>query len=98
MILFNPPYVSSKPEDVATPDITAAWAGGSNGSIVIHQFIDLLPTCLSKTGCAYILLEQRNSLENINEHLKTIGFHSTIILEKRRRNEHLLIIKCIFEE
>ncbi|XP_053992132.1 methyltransferase N6AMT1-like [Hylaeus volcanicus] len=98
VILFNPPYVPSKLEDVAKPCITAAWAGGINGSSVIHEFISLLPTCLSKTGCAYILLEQRNSFENINKHFKSLGFDLTIILEKRRRNEHLFIIKCTFQK
>lgn len=41
VIIFNPPYVPSDPEELESSDIEAAWAGGIDGREVIDK---LLPT------------------------------------------------------
>lgn len=46
VVMFNPPYVPSEPEEVGTFSIDAAWAGGENGRVVTDEFLRQVPVCI----------------------------------------------------
>lgn len=96
VVTFNPPYVATESSEVNVRrgDITAAWAGGHAGAEVIHQFIDQLPRILSNNGYVYLLAEKTNDIPDLQRRLASRGFTSVILLEKRRRNEKLSILRC----
>ena len=67
IIIFNPPYVPTTPEELALAkqnhDITAAWAGGQDGLEVIYDtnFLEFIPSKLAKpNGAFYLLLIDEN--------------------------------------
>jgi methylase of polypeptide subunit release factors len=63
MFIFNPPYVTTDDEELEEAlnkkDISASWAGGQNGSVVIHSFITYLKGLFMEI--------QREKSQNISE-------------------------------
>ena len=46
VIIFNPPYVPTPPEEVGSHGIEASWAGGDDGREVIDKFIPVMNVCI----------------------------------------------------
>jgi release factor glutamine methyltransferase len=95
-ILFNAPYLPSKPSEDKSW-LARAWAGGATGRQVIDRFICEAPEYLKENGC--ILLMQ-STLSNVNETLRrfrksglrtsvvakrALPFFETIVLVKAER-------------
>jgi len=95
-ILFNAPYLPSKPSEDKSW-LGRAWAGGAGGRQVIDRFICEAPEYLKENGC--ILLMQ-STLSNVNETLRrfeknglktsivakrSLPFFETIVLVKAER-------------
>jgi len=95
-ILFNAPYLPSKPSEEKLW-LGRAWAGGAGGRQVIDRFICEAPEYLKENGC--ILLMQ-STLSNVNETLRrfeknglktsivakrSLPFFETIVLVKAER-------------
>jgi len=95
-ILFNAPYLPSKPSEDKTW-LVRAWAGGTTGRQVIDRFICQAPEHLKENGC--ILLMQ-SMLSDVNETLRrfeknglktsivakrSLPFFETIVLVKAER-------------
>jgi HemK-related putative methylase len=63
LILFNPPYVPTCDEEqpqIPNSWITSAWAGGKDGTVLIHQFLHELPNVLAIPGACYMVLISTN--------------------------------------
>eukprot|EP01041_Mallomonas_annulata_P011836 gene11836-24816_t len=43
VLIFNPPYVPTPANEVGGNSISAAWAGGPDGRVVIDRFLPLIP-------------------------------------------------------
>eukprot|EP01089_Gocevia_fonbrunei_P007146 TRINITY_DN1819_c0_g1_i4.p1 TRINITY_DN1819_c0_g1~~TRINITY_DN1819_c0_g1_i4.p1 ORF type:complete len:219 (-),score=31.91 TRINITY_DN1819_c0_g1_i4:10-666(-) len=93
LLLFNPPYVPTEPEEVGTPDISAAWAGGDKGREVLDKLLPKLKLAISESGCVYIVAVKENQPEEIMKIMTNFGFCSSVVLERRAFNEHLFILK-----
>ncbi|KAJ1560065.1 HemK methyltransferase member 2, partial [Cladochytrium tenue] len=60
VLLFNPPYVPTPPEEVGAPGLPAAWAGGVDGREVIDEFLPVVDHLLSPTGVLYLVAVREN--------------------------------------
>jgi release factor glutamine methyltransferase len=81
LILFNAPYLPSKPSETRSW-LGRAWTGGVTGRQVIDRFIYQVPKYLKETGC--ILLMQ-STLSNVDETLRSFvgeGLKASIIAER----------------
>ncbi|XP_065769788.1 methyltransferase N6AMT1 isoform X2 [Muntiacus reevesi] len=65
LLVFNPPYVVTPPEEVGSRGIQAAWAGGRSGREVIDRFLPLAPDLLSPRGLFYLVTIKENNPENV---------------------------------
>ncbi|EPQ08148.1 HemK methyltransferase family member 2 [Myotis brandtii] len=83
LLVFNPPYVVTPPEEVGSHGIEAAWAGGRNGREVMDRFFPLVPDLLSPRGLFYLVTIKENNPEDILEIMKSIDF-----LPERRGPPH----------
>jgi len=81
--------------------ITASWAGGENGRIVIDRFLPLLPSLLSPRGLndddknggrCYLVLVEENKPGEIIQIVESLGLTGRIVLDRRARNEGLQIM------
>uniref|UniRef100_F6YDD7 Methyltransferase HEMK2 n=2 Tax=Equus TaxID=9789 RepID=F6YDD7_HORSE len=61
LLVFNPPYVVTPPEEVGSHGIEAAWAGGRNGREVMDRFFPLVPDLLSPRGLFYLVTIKENN-------------------------------------
>ena len=93
VILFNAPYLPSKPEEEKTWT-DRAWAGGRAGRHIIDRFISDAPEYLNEKG--RILLVQ-STLSNIQATLRRFsdaGLDAKVIAEKKVAFETIFVIQA----
>ncbi|KAM5280940.1 methyltransferase N6AMT1 [Ctenodactylus gundi] len=93
LLVFNPPYVVTPPEEVGTHGIEAAWAGGRHGRQVMDRFFPLASDLLSPGGLFYLVTVRDNNPEEILNTLKTKGLHGTTALSRQAGQEVLSVLK-----
>ena len=91
VLVFNPPYVPTPPDEVGTERIEAAWAGGERGREVIDRLLPAISPLLSPTGAFYLLLEAANDVDELRERLRALGLDAELVLARRARNERLSV-------
>eukprot|EP01084_Bolivina_argentea_P309580 535524_1 len=98
VLIFNPPYVPTHLEEVSDRGITAAWAGGPRGRVVIDRALDLVPSLLSfPNGTFYLVVVEENEPEDIMKRMGSIGFESQIIGHRKAQNERLSVLKFSYK-
>ncbi|XP_073928957.1 methyltransferase N6AMT1 [Castor canadensis] len=93
LLVFNPPYVVTPPEEVGSHGIEAAWAGGRNGREVMDKFFPLASDLLSPGGLFYLVTIKENKPEEILKILKTQGLQGTTALSRQAGQEILSVLK-----
>lgn len=96
-MIFNPPYVVTTDEEMEhakkEKDVTAAWAGGEDGTVVINEFIPWITRYLSERGVLYLLLIEENGIKEIVEKIKAEGLQVTPILKREVMAERQVIMR-----
>uniref|UniRef100_A0A2K6DVK5 Methyltransferase HEMK2 n=1 Tax=Macaca nemestrina TaxID=9545 RepID=A0A2K6DVK5_MACNE len=71
LLVFNPPYVVTPPEEVGSHGIETAWVGGRNGREVTCRFFPLVPALLSPKALFYLVTIKEDNPEEILKIVKT---------------------------
>jgi release factor glutamine methyltransferase len=100
VLLFNPPYVPTPPEEIVGIGIERAWAGGTRGRQVLDQILPHLGTLLSDRGVFYLIAVEDNDPAEICSILNSQGLHSQVLLRDMSSTMYAFfvrdyIIKCI---
>lgn len=94
LILFNPPYVVTPDDEVSTTGISAAWAGGKDGRIVIDRLLKTVHEYLSPAGLLYMIAVHDNRPEQLLADLfERTGLHGEILLTSRADEELLYVLR-----
>ncbi|KAL1022371.1 hypothetical protein UPYG_G00025900 [Umbra pygmaea] len=93
VLLFNPPYVVTPPEEVGSHGIEAAWAGGRRGREVMDRLFPMLPKLLSEQGLFYLVTVAENNPEEISFLLGKSGLQGTPCLSRRTGPESLSVLR-----
>ena len=94
LLVCNPPYVATVPDEVGHHDIKASWAGGSLGRSLTDRLLQTLPQILSKpNGCAYVVLEQCNQPESVRQMAIDMKLNAEFIISRRAGREFLSVLK-----
>ncbi|XP_006899465.1 PREDICTED: hemK methyltransferase family member 2-like isoform X1 [Elephantulus edwardii] len=93
LLVFNPPYVVTPPEEVGSNGIEAAWAGGRDGRQVMDRFFPLAADLLSPGGLFYLVTIKENNPEEILRTMKTKGLHGNMALSRQAGQEILSVLK-----
>lgn len=92
VLLFNPPYVPTGPEEVSVSGaIQCAWAGGPRGRVVIDRFLEDVARVLTAKGVLYMVLVRENDPREIAEVMRGKGFSAALVTAIQARNEGLQI-------
>ncbi|XP_042532959.1 methyltransferase N6AMT1 isoform X1 [Dipodomys spectabilis] len=93
LLVFNPPYVVTPPEEVGSQGIEAAWAGGRDGREVMDKFFPLASDLLSPRGLFYLVTIKENNPGEILKTLNTKGLQGTTALSRQAGQEILSVLK-----
>jgi release factor glutamine methyltransferase len=112
LLIFNPPYVVTPDDEVynalvpmtsggtsSSSILSAAWAGGSDGRVVIDRFVmETLVTTLARPhGVCYLVTVDDNRPNQLAEYLLSTTLHHCMIMRplfrRQARNEFLTIQK-----
>jgi len=74
ILLFNPPYVPSPPEEMEGDGISRAWAGGQRGREVLDRLLPHVQDILTGRGVFYLVTVPENDPEEITTLLTAQGF------------------------
>eukprot|EP01024_Parvocaulis_polyphysoides_P047501 TRINITY_DN45019_c0_g1_i1.p1 TRINITY_DN45019_c0_g1~~TRINITY_DN45019_c0_g1_i1.p1 ORF type:complete len:227 (-),score=35.95 TRINITY_DN45019_c0_g1_i1:31-711(-) len=96
LLIFNPPYVPTPPEELSREDVGRAWAGGYMGRQIMDKIINDLDSILSQQGIFYLVTvldnDPKDILQKINSQGKFIG---QIVLERAADEERLSILRFV---
>jgi release factor glutamine methyltransferase len=95
VLLFNPPYVPTPSEEVGGDSISAAWAGGNKGREVLDRLLPDLNSLLSNRGVFYLIAVDENDVPELKERLAKDEFSCDILMQKREKNENLMVLKIM---
>ena len=98
VLIFNPPYVPTSTEEALEGqqqrDISAAWAGGPRGRVVLDQLLPHVGSLLSASGGFYLLGVRENDPDELASVLGAQGLRCRIIAERRAQNERLFVLRA----
>ena len=98
VLLFNPPYVPTSADEAergqSTHDISATWAGGPRGRLVLDRLLPRLGHLLSPRGRFYLLGVRENDPSDVCVVLQSMGFSCRIVMERRAQNERLFVLEA----
>lgn len=94
VIIFNPPYLPTKKDELVGKWFDTATNGGEDGLLITKRFIEELPIYLNKNGSAYFVfssLSDRKKLERIlNKNKLTYE-----VIKSQRFNDEILDIYLV---
>ncbi|GJP46003.1 hypothetical protein CLOM_g5346 [Closterium sp. NIES-68] len=93
VLIFNPPYVPTSPQEVRRPGITQAWAGGNRGREVIDRVMAVAGELLSPGGVFYLLVVAENDPGEVEERMRLLGFEGEELLRRGTEEEVIVVIK-----
>ena len=80
LLIFNPPYVPTPPEEMNRVDIYASWAGGEDGREIIDRFLPTVEELLAPSGVFFLVLIEDNKPDQVISILKSMRFESKVLL------------------
>jgi len=93
ILLFNPPYVVTPSAEVGGTSLSSSWAGGENGRQVIDQFLPIATELVSAKGMIYLLVIKENNPDEIMDLMKSFGFESNVVIQRRTGPEYLSVLR-----
>jgi release factor glutamine methyltransferase len=99
VILFNPPYVPTPNEEVASSGIEASWAGGEIGRVVIDRSIEQIARLLCEpNGVAYMITVDDNRPFELAKNINKFNLEMKPLFRRRARNERLTVQKITWSK
>lgn len=87
LLVFNPPYLPTAPEDRVQGDLNLAFDGGLSGDVVIDRFLAQLEDAHATGGRVpetLLVLSNHNDRERVHRRLEALGLKGVAQSEKRR--------------
>ena len=97
LILFNPPYLPTKPEERINDWLEQALDGGITGREVIERFAITIGRILAPSGRILLLISSLTGVSPVIDLFATRGFKSEIVMRERVEDEELFVIKIVFD-
>jgi release factor glutamine methyltransferase len=95
LILFNPPYLPTQPEERINDWLEHALDGGETGRVVIERFSEQVGSVLAPGGRILLLISSLTGLPEVRDLFFRAGFISEIELRKKIEDETLYVLKII---
>jgi release factor glutamine methyltransferase len=93
LVIFNPPYLPTQPEERIDDWLEYALDGGVSGRVVIEKFVAEVGTVLSPGGRVLLLISSLTGLPEVRDLFSRQGFTTDIVLKKKVEDETLYVLK-----
>jgi release factor glutamine methyltransferase len=93
LVLFNPPYLPTLPEERCDDWLEYALDGGPDGRSVIARFIRAVGSVLLPGGRLLLLVSSLTGISEVREMMEQAGFTSEIVARTRVEGEELVVIR-----
>jgi release factor glutamine methyltransferase len=94
LILFNPPYLPTKPGERLDDWLEKALNGGESGRDVIGRLLPDLPRILAPGGRLLLVISQQTGVKEVQGLLRDAGFVVGIVRRNRVEGEDLLVVRA----
>jgi len=98
VILFNPPYLPTQPEERIDDWLEHALDGGLNGRVVIERFAAHVSRVLAPGGKILLLISSLTGLPEVRDLFFQAGFVSEIVLRRKVEDEILYVLKIVRQD
>ncbi len=95
LILFNPPYLPTKPGERINDWLEKALDGGESGRDVIRRLLPDLPRVLAPGGRFLLVISEMTGVGEVLGLLRDAGFDAGIVRRDRVEGEDLVVVKAI---
>jgi release factor glutamine methyltransferase len=95
LVLFNPPYLPTQPEERVDDWLEYALDGGESGRVVIERFARNIADVLAPDGRILLLISSLTGLGAVQELFASLGYSSGIALQQDVEGEILCVLKII---
>ncbi len=95
LIVFNPPYLPTSPEDRIDDWLEYALDGGPDGRRVIERFARDLGRVLAPYGRVLLLVSSLTDLDAVRELLGSHGFISFVVDQEGCEGEMLYVLRAM---
>jgi release factor glutamine methyltransferase len=93
LVLFNPPYLPTLPEERCDDWLEYALDGGPDGRSVIARFIEVVGSVLVPGGRFLLLVSSLTGIREVQKMMEQAGFTSGIVAGTRVEGEELVVIR-----
>ena len=95
LILFNPPYLPTLPEDRIDDWLEYALDGGTTGREVIERFAEEAGRVLAPDGRILLLISSLTGLPEVRDIFYREGFTSEIVAKEKVEDENLYVLRIV---
>jgi release factor glutamine methyltransferase len=96
LVLFNPPYLPTKPGERIDDWLEYALDGGETGREVIARFLHEIPGLLTRMGRVLLLISSVSGLDETRNLVRMQGWEGSIVdLEQVEGGETLYVFRLI---
>lgn len=93
LILFNPPYLPTGPQDKLDGWLNLAFDGGVSGRGTINPFMEDLRDHLAPGGRALLLVSTLSGLSEIEEKARSEGLEAMVVAREKYFFEELVVLR-----
>lgn len=95
VVLFNPPYLPTHPENEWDDWMEVALSGGESGRAVIEPFLESVGRVLVANGVGLLLVSSLTDFGTVIEYAERNGFETNVVAEESFPFETLSVVKLI---
>lgn len=98
LVLFNPPYLPTQPEERMNDWLEFALDGGASGRAIIDRFVDEVGRVLAPGGRILLLVSSLTGLPEVRKFCSGFCYSAHVILQETVEDEVLYVLKIIRKE
>ncbi len=98
LVLFNPPYLPTQPEERVDDWLEYALDGGESGRAVIERFALAVGAVLAPEGRILLLISSLTGLPEVQELFAGLDYSARIVIQEAIEGEVLTVLKIIRNE
>ena len=95
IVVCNPPYLPTPPEQEWDDWMERALSGGEDGRAMVDPFLDGVGRVLTEGGAAYLLISTLTGPEAVRAYGRERGLDSEIVSEESPPFEKLLVVRFV---